>query len=189
MKTQTSRALHNAIMEAGGKDHLPMLAPSNYYKWITTTVPATPKSPDDEGGSQPRTNRVKETYKTISANIHNQLDVEAEGVQIILTGIDNISTLESMLVLMLWRCRRLLKAATRNRGKVIVNTPPPTYEPKSKMVANDDEMSKEKEIDKLMALISMLFKKIYKTTNNNLRTSSNTRNANVENSSRTNEGV
>ncbi|GJX21170.1 integrase, catalytic region, zinc finger, CCHC-type containing protein [Tanacetum coccineum] len=42
------------------------------------------------------------------------------------------------------------------------------------MVAKDDEMSKEKEIDKLMALISLSFKKLYKPTNNNLRNSSNT---------------
>nr|GEV25098.1 hypothetical protein [Tanacetum cinerariifolium] len=52
------------------------------------------------------------------------------------------------------------------------------------MVAEDDEMSKDKEIDKLMALISLSFKKIYKPTNNNLRTSSNTSRANQDNSSR-----
>nr|GEY99786.1 hypothetical protein [Tanacetum cinerariifolium] len=46
------------------------------------------------------------------------------------------------------------------------------------MVAEDDKMSKEKEIDKLMALISLSFKKIYKPTNNNIRTSSNTSRAN-----------
>nr|GFC23911.1 hypothetical protein [Tanacetum cinerariifolium] len=41
---------------------------------------------------------------------------------------------------------------------------------------DDDETSKDKEIDKLMALISLSFKKIYKPTNNNLQTSSNTSN-------------
>ncbi|GJY47015.1 JmjC domain-containing protein [Tanacetum coccineum] len=41
------------------------------------------------------------------------------------------------------------------------------------MVTEDDALSKEKEIDKLVALISLSFKKIYKPTNNNLRTSSN----------------
>nr|GFC44004.1 hypothetical protein [Tanacetum cinerariifolium] len=49
---------------------------------------------------------------------------------------------------------------------------------------NDDETSKDNEIDKLMALISLLFKKIYKPTNNNLRTSSNTSRANQDNSPR-----
>ncbi|GJV13300.1 putative ribonuclease H-like domain-containing protein [Tanacetum coccineum] len=33
MQTQTSSALHNAIMEAGGKDRPPILAPGNYVQW------------------------------------------------------------------------------------------------------------------------------------------------------------
>nr|GEW29038.1 hypothetical protein [Tanacetum cinerariifolium] len=57
------------------------------------------------------------------------------------------------------------------------------------MVTKDDEMSKDKEIDKLMALISLSFKKIYKPTNNNLQTSSNTSRANQDNSLRINRGA
>nr|GFD21001.1 hypothetical protein [Tanacetum cinerariifolium] len=49
---------------------------------------------------------------------------------------------------------------------------------------DDDKMSKYKEIDKLMALISLSFKKVYKPTNNNLQTSSNTSHANQDNSLR-----
>nr|GFA42815.1 hypothetical protein [Tanacetum cinerariifolium] len=45
------------------------------------------------------------------------------------------------------------------------------------------------EIDKLMALISLSFKKIYKPTNNNLRTSSNTYRANQDNSPRISRGT
>nr|GEW67157.1 Gag-Pol polyprotein [Tanacetum cinerariifolium] len=60
MQTQTSNTLHNAIMEAGSKDRPPMLAPDNY-----------------------------ETYKNVSQDIRDQLNAEAEAVQIILTGIDN----------------------------------------------------------------------------------------------------
>nr|GFA07876.1 hypothetical protein [Tanacetum cinerariifolium] len=33
MQTQTSNTLHNAIMEAGGKDRPPMLASGNYVQW------------------------------------------------------------------------------------------------------------------------------------------------------------
>nr|GEX54925.1 hypothetical protein [Tanacetum cinerariifolium] len=33
MQTKTSNTLHNAIMEAGSKDRLPMLAPGNYVQW------------------------------------------------------------------------------------------------------------------------------------------------------------
>ncbi|GJT31409.1 hypothetical protein Tco_0911684 [Tanacetum coccineum] len=80
-------------------------------------------------------------------------------------------------------------AATRNRGKAIVNSSTPTYDQEPAMVAEDDEMSKEKEIDKLIALISLSFKKIYKPNNNNLITSSNTSRANQDNSPRINRGT
>ncbi|GJX43957.1 reverse transcriptase domain-containing protein [Tanacetum coccineum] len=53
----------------------------------------------------------------------------------------------------------------------------------------DDAFSKEKEIDKLIALISLSFKKIYKPTNNNLITSSNTSRANQDNTPRINKGT
>nr|GEY91010.1 retrovirus-related Pol polyprotein from transposon TNT 1-94 [Tanacetum cinerariifolium] len=51
------------------------------------------------------------------------------------------------------------------------------------------DRQKDKEIDKLMALISLSFKKIYKPTNNNLRTSSNTSHANQDNSPRINRNA
>ncbi|GKB72238.1 hypothetical protein Tco_0933650, partial [Tanacetum coccineum] len=81
-----------------------------------------------------------------------------------------------------------LAPATRNKGNAIVNSSTPTYDQEPAMVADDDEISKEKEIDKLMALISLSFKKIYKPTNNNLRTSSNTNRAHQDNTSRINKG-
>ncbi|GJV91369.1 hypothetical protein Tco_1539182 [Tanacetum coccineum] len=84
---------------------------------------------------------------------------------------------------------RSQQVATRNRGKAIVNSSTPTYDQEPAMVADDDEMSKEKEIDKLMALISLSFKKIYKPTNNNLRTSSNTSRENQDNTLRINRGT
>ncbi|GJR13925.1 hypothetical protein Tco_0796577 [Tanacetum coccineum] len=79
--------------------------------------------------------------------------------------------------------------STRNRGKAIVTSSAPTYDPEPTTVTEDDEMSKEKKIDKLMALISLSFKKIYKPTNNNLRTSSNISRANQDNSPRINRGT
>nr|GFB22343.1 hypothetical protein [Tanacetum cinerariifolium] len=86
---------------------------------------------------------------------------------------------------------RSQQAATRNRGKANVNSPRPIYDQEPSMVDDDDddETSKDKEIDKLMALISLSFKKIYKPTNNNLRTSSNTSRTNQDNSPRINKNV
>nr|GFB51104.1 hypothetical protein [Tanacetum cinerariifolium] len=48
------------------------------------------------------------------------------------------------------------QAATKNRGKAIVNSPRPIYNQEPSMVNDDDdETSKDKEIDKFMALISL----------------------------------
>nr|GFD20518.1 hypothetical protein [Tanacetum cinerariifolium] len=76
---------------------------------------------------------------------------------------------------------RSQQAATRNRGKAIVNSPQPIYDQEPSIIVEDDETSKDKEIDKVMALISLSFKKIYKPTTKNLRTSSNTSRANQDN--------
>nr|GFC09548.1 hypothetical protein [Tanacetum cinerariifolium] len=81
------------------------------------------------------------------------------------------------------------QAATRNRRKAIVNSPQPIYDQEPSMVDDDNETSKDKEIHKLMALISLSFKKIYKPTNNNLRTSSNAGRANQDNSPRINRNA
>nr|GEY86677.1 hypothetical protein [Tanacetum cinerariifolium] len=145
MQTQTSNTLHNAIMEVGSKDRLPMLAPE----------------------------------------IRDQLNAEAEAVQIILIGIDNdiYSTVDACLnVCEMWKAiERLKQGESINVQDLETNL----YWEFGKFTSkDDDETSKDKEIDKLMALISLSFKKIYKLTNNNLRTSSNTSRANQDNSLR-----
>ncbi|GKA21122.1 hypothetical protein Tco_0701111 [Tanacetum coccineum] len=75
-----------------------------------------------------------------------------------------------------------------HREKKIVTSSAPTYDPEPVTVTEDDEMSKEKEIDKLMALISLSFKKIYKPTNNNLRILHKHSRANQDISLRINRG-
>nr|GFD22224.1 hypothetical protein [Tanacetum cinerariifolium] len=107
----------------------------------------------------------QETYKNVSQDIRDQLNAEAEAVQIILTWIDNdiYSTVDACP-----NACEMWKAIERNRGKAIVNSSTPIYDQEPSMVAEDDEILKDKEIDKLMTLISLSFKKIYKPTNNNL---------------------
>nr|GEW77822.1 hypothetical protein [Tanacetum cinerariifolium] len=214
-QTQTSNTLHNAIMEAGSKDRPPMLAPG----WKDKEVPTS------EGSLVTRTERVNETYNNVLQDIRDQLNAEAEAVQIILTGIDNdiYSTFDACPVLLKSQelktvsyhelydilkqhqhevneiraekiarvanplalvaqqqpvyhpqhhpthftqnsSTRSQQAATRNRGKAIVNTPQPIYDQEPSM-------------------------KIYKPTNNNLRTSLNTSRANQDNSPRINKNV
>ncbi|GJW16477.1 hypothetical protein Tco_0020610 [Tanacetum coccineum] len=340
LQTQTSNALHNAIVEAGGKDRPPMLAPGNYVQWksrIKRYIDTKPNNelihyflqnppykfkwteknvPVAEGCSETTTKWYMENYKNALQDIRDQLNAEAEAVQIILTGIYNDiysivdacpnayfetnlywefgkftsrdgESLESYYLRFYKMMNELVKnqcdvtnhqvnvqlllqlqlewqrfvtfvkqsqelkivsyhklydilkqhqnevneikaerlahtanplalvaqqqpvyhsqnhpnhytrnsstrsqpAATKNREKAIVNSPPPIYDQEPTMVAEDDEMSKKKEIDKLMALISLSFKKIYKPSNNNLRTSSNTNRSNQDNTPRINKGT
>nr|GFA17083.1 hypothetical protein [Tanacetum cinerariifolium] len=67
MQTQTSNTLHNAIMEASSNDRPPMLAPD---KQILIS----------EGSPVTTTETYMETYKTVSQDIRNQLNAEAEAV-------------------------------------------------------------------------------------------------------------
>nr|GEZ57337.1 hypothetical protein [Tanacetum cinerariifolium] len=110
MQTQTSNTLHNAIMEAGGKDRPPLLAPGNYVQW--------------------------------KSRIKRYIDTKPN--------------------------HELIQYCLKN--------PPYKY----------TWADKDKEIDKLVALS---FNKIYKPTNNNLRTSSNTNRANQDNSPRISRGT
>nr|GEW00250.1 hypothetical protein [Tanacetum cinerariifolium] len=246
MQNQTSNTLHNAIMEAGSKDRPPMLAPGNYVQWKSRIKRYIDTKPNHElihycltnppyklawaekevliskGSPFTRAKRFQETYKNVSQDIRDQLNAEAEAVQIILTGIDNdiYSTVDACPnACEMWKSQELKtvsyhklydilkqhqnevneirveriahttnplalvaqqqpvyhpqthpthytqnsstrsqQAATRNRGKAIINSPKPIYDQEPSMVAEDDETSKDKEIDKLMALISLSFK-------------------------------
>nr|GEX45726.1 hypothetical protein [Tanacetum cinerariifolium] len=199
LQTQTSNTLHNAIMEAGGKDRPPMLASDK-------AVPVI------EGSSETTTERYMENYKNVAQDIRNQLNVEAKVVQIILTGIDNdiYSTVDACPnACEMWKAIERLKQGesinaqdletnlywefrkfTSWDGESLESYYSRFYKMMNEIVKNQyDEMSKDKEINKLMTLISLSFKKIYKPTNNNLRTSSNTTRANQDNSLRINRGT
>nr|GFB35748.1 hypothetical protein [Tanacetum cinerariifolium] len=56
---------------------------------------------------------------------------------------------------------RTHQAATRKREKAIVNSPQPIYDQEPSMVDDDEDTSKDKEIDKLMALISLSHSRKY----------------------------
>nr|GEY72147.1 Gag-Pol polyprotein [Tanacetum cinerariifolium] len=231
MQTQTSNTLHNAIMEVSSKDRPSMLAPD-------TEVLISEGSPDT------RTESHMETYKTVSQDIRDQLNAEAEAVQIILTGIDNdiYSTVDACPnACEMWkaieRFYKIMNELIRNQCDVtnhqvnvqfllqlqqkwqrFVTLVKQSQELKTvsyhklydilkqhqnevneikaeriarvaNLLALVAQQQPDKEIDKLMDLISLSFKKIYKPTNNNLRTSSNTSRANQDNSPRINRST
>ncbi|GKC78921.1 hypothetical protein Tco_1129695, partial [Tanacetum coccineum] len=133
------------------------------YQYKEIAIPATPGTAD---ASPTHEERVKETYATILEEIRKKIDAEAEAVHIILTGIDNdiYSTVDACP-----NAKDISYFNLNQNGK------------DHKVVSDEEEIPIDKEIQKLMALISTSFKKIYKPTNNNLKTSSSTRNKNVDN--------
>ncbi|GJT31388.1 hypothetical protein Tco_0911663 [Tanacetum coccineum] len=69
---------------------------------------------------------------------------------------------------------------TRYKGKEIAKPITPPSESASEEDSDPEQAQKDKDMQKNLALIAKYFKKLYKPTNNNLRTSSNTRNKNVD---------
>nr|GEW32058.1 hypothetical protein [Tanacetum cinerariifolium] len=104
MQSHTSNTLHNAIMEAGGKVRLSMLAPGNYVQWksrIKRYIDTKPNHelihyclqnlpykytwadkvvPVAEGSYEITTERYMENYKNVLQDIRDQLNAEAEAV-------------------------------------------------------------------------------------------------------------
>nr|GFA81506.1 hypothetical protein [Tanacetum cinerariifolium] len=69
---------------------------------------------------------------------------------------------------------------TRYKGKEIAKPITPPFETASEEDSDPKQAQRDKDMQKNLALIKKYFKKIYKPTNNNLRTSSNSRNKNVD---------
>ncbi|GJX62476.1 hypothetical protein Tco_0295376 [Tanacetum coccineum] len=75
-------------------------------------------------------------------------------------------------------------ATTRHKGKEIAKPITPPSESASKEDSDPEQAQKYKEMQKKLALTVKYFMKIYKPTNNDLRTSSNTKNKNVDSTPR-----
>nr|GFC11542.1 hypothetical protein [Tanacetum cinerariifolium] len=73
---------------------------------------------------------------------------------------------------------------TRHKGNEIAKPITPPYETASEEDNDPEQAQRDKDMQKNLALIAKYFKKIYKPTNNNLRTSSNSRNKNLDTSLR-----
>nr|GEX36350.1 retrovirus-related Pol polyprotein from transposon TNT 1-94 [Tanacetum cinerariifolium] len=70
--------------------------------------------------------------------------------------------------------------ATRHKGKEIAKPITPPSETASEEDIDPEQAQRDKDMQKNLALIAKYFKKIYKPTNNNLKTSSNAKNKNVD---------
>nr|GFB99048.1 hypothetical protein [Tanacetum cinerariifolium] len=70
--------------------------------------------------------------------------------------------------------------STRHKGKEIAKPITPLTKIASEEDSDPEQAQRDKDMQKNLALIAKYFKKIYKPTNKNLRTSSNSKNKNVD---------
>ncbi|GJV13327.1 hypothetical protein Tco_1354868 [Tanacetum coccineum] len=154
--------------------------------------PPIPTSKSLDGNIGKQTNERADLAKILSIDSSSSVDASAERIipvaegssETTTEGIDNdiYSIVDACPnVMEMWKAIKILKQVLTSITTRMAKEPD--------MVAEDDALSKEKEIDKLLALIYLSFKKIYKPTNNNLRTSSNTIRANQDNTLRMNKGI
>ncbi|GJY81561.1 hypothetical protein Tco_0494312 [Tanacetum coccineum] len=138
-------------------------------------IPATETTP-----AQPLRTTL-EIFSTVNDDIKKMTDAEAEAdVEINLFWAFGKFTLRDGESLESYHSRS--HAATRSKGKEIAKAPSPPFEFEHEVVSDEEETQRDKEIQKAMVLISKTSKNIYKPSNNNLRSSLNTRYRNVDNS-------
>ncbi|GKA92085.1 hypothetical protein Tco_0814010 [Tanacetum coccineum] len=66
--------------------------------------------------------------------------------------------------------------STKHKGKEIAKPVTPQSKSVSEEDSNPEQAQKDKDMQKNLVLLAKYFKRLYKLTNNNLRTSSNSRN-------------
>nr|GEV31368.1 hypothetical protein [Tanacetum cinerariifolium] len=185
--------MHNNIMAAGSRDRPPMLATGRYAQWrsrflrcintrpngdalrkcilqgpytpTTLTIPVVPAT--NNAPAVPEQTTV-ETILNMSPENKAHFESKKEAIHLLLTGIrDEIySTVDA--------CKTTHEM---QRDRQTNHTPSESGSDED----NDPEQAqKDKEMQNNLALIAKYFKKLYKPTNINLRTSSNSRNKNVD---------
>nr|GEX05345.1 hypothetical protein [Tanacetum cinerariifolium] len=167
----TDSQMYNNIMAAGSWDRP--------YTPTTVIVPAVPAT--DDSLAVPEHTTV-ETPMNMSPKNKAHYQSEKEAIHLILIGIgDEIySTVDACKTTQeMWEAIERLQ-----QGKEIVKPITPLSELDSKEDNDPEQAQRDTDMQKNLALIAKYFKKIYKLTNNNIRTSSNFRNRNVDNTLR-----
>ncbi|GJY08166.1 hypothetical protein Tco_0375220 [Tanacetum coccineum] len=168
--------MHNDIMAAGSKDHPPMLAMGRYAQDICNDKSPCSNKTTTETDPSVLEHTVQETHENILPENCAYIDAEAESIHMILSRIrDEIYSMVNAYK----TAQEIIK------GKEVTKLRTPPSLSASEEDSDPQQAQRDKDIQKSITLIEKYFTKIYKPTNNNLRTSSNSRNKNVEPTLRT----
>nr|GEX44898.1 hypothetical protein [Tanacetum cinerariifolium] len=153
---------------------------SGPYKPTTVLVQAVEAT--DDSPAVPEHTTVETPTNMYPKNKAHFL-AEKEAIRLILTrnGDDIYSTVDTcQIVQEMWEVIERSHTSTRHKGKEIAKPIMPLFETASEEDSDPEQAQRDKDMQKNLALIAKYFKKIYKPTNNNLRTSSNSKNKNVD---------
>nr|GEU59113.1 hypothetical protein [Tanacetum cinerariifolium] len=186
----TDSQMHNNNMAAGSRDRPPMLTTRRYAQWQSRFMRYVDTKPNSEA-------------------LRKCILQEKEAIHLLLTGIgDKIySTVNACktahdMWIAIERLQQAPKshklyappskqssstrsyASTRYKGKEIAKPMTPPFESASEEDSDPEQAQSDKDMQMNLAFIAKYFKKIYKPTNKNLRTSLNSKNKNVDTSPR-----
>nr|GEZ53095.1 hypothetical protein [Tanacetum cinerariifolium] len=141
---------------------------SGPYKPTTILVQAVEATDDSPAISKHTT---VETPMNMTLENKAHFEAEKEAIHLILTGIgvEIFSTVDA--------CQT---AQEIHKGKEIAKPIAPLSDTAFEEDSDPGQAQRDKDMQKHLALIAKYFKKIYKPTNNNLKTSSNSKNKNVD---------
>nr|GEV36476.1 hypothetical protein [Tanacetum cinerariifolium] len=181
--------MHNNIMAAGGsRDRPPMLAPGRYPQWRSRFMTI-----------------VKQQHKLDEVSYHKLFDIlkqyqnefnelRAEKLARNANPLALVATAQASQYPFYQTPRSHRSSApspkpsipsrsqttTKHKGKEIAKPITPPSETASKEDSDPEQAQRDKDMQKNLAFIAKYFKKINKPTNNNLRTSSNSKNKNMD---------
>nr|GFA53728.1 hypothetical protein [Tanacetum cinerariifolium] len=164
-------------MAAGSRDRPSMRAPGRYPQWRSRFLRYVDTRPNVAEHT------TLETPANMSPENKAHFLAEQEAIHLILTRIGNdiYSTVDACQTAQEMReAIERSHTSTRHKGKEIAKPITLPSETASEKDNDPEQAQRDKDMQKNLALIAKYFKKIYKPTNNNLRTSSNSKNKNVD---------
>nr|GEX23421.1 hypothetical protein [Tanacetum cinerariifolium]GEX43350.1 hypothetical protein [Tanacetum cinerariifolium] len=172
--SSTDSQMHNNIMVAGSRDRPPMLTTGRYPQWRSRFLRYINTRPNGDAlrkcilNDQEMWEAIERLQQGESLNIQDvKINLFWEFV--------NVQFLQQLQPE--WSRTH---TTTRYKGKEIAKPITPPSESAFEDDNDPEQAQRDKDMQKNLALIAKYFKKIYKPTNNNLRTSSNSRNKNVD---------
>nr|GEU95322.1 ribonuclease H-like domain-containing protein [Tanacetum cinerariifolium] len=201
----TDSQMHNNIMAAGSRDCPPMLTTGRYPQcpYIPTTVVVQAVATTDNSPEVPKhTTEMWEAIERLqqgeSLNIqdvktnlfwefgkftsHDEETMESYYIRFykLMNEMIQNNLIVAMMQVNIQFLQQLQPKWSRYKGKEIAKPITPLSESASEEDSNPEQAQRDKDMQKNLALISKYFKRIYKPTNNNLTTSSNSKNKNVD---------